>query len=240
MGSSTLLQGVCGVWKEGEHLRDIALSFVYDSDSDSFKGYSKDKLWTEFRPSQVTGMSVYSSQEVMQGSVQAVPVVVKVYHLGLYVAYPPEGTWIYVYNFSDESVAESCKAALQRCLPQNEVLVLLKTRERVPLQEVADVLARRHFPSTIDDAKKMVETHIMSGKLDGVIDAGSYVSKTALQRETVRYDVVTKFEIGKNGVLVLTCPKCGASLPVESKDGAGKCSFCGSTFTVPKRILDLL
>ena len=66
------------------------------------------------------------------------------------------------------------------------------------------------------------------------------MSKIALDREQVRYDIVTKFEIGESGAVVLKCPNCGANLPLRSKESNGKCSYCNSTFAVPKRILDLI
>ena len=79
-----------------------------------------------------------------------------------------------------------------------------------------------------------------SGKVDGVFDGKDFMSHYALQRETVRYDIVSKFEVDKNGVVVLNCPKCGASLPLEQKESTGKCRFCGTAYTVPRKILDLI
>ncbi|MGD0395711.1 MAG: hypothetical protein ABSB26_02215 [Nitrososphaerales archaeon] len=80
---------------------------------------------------------------------------------------------------------------------------------------------------------------ISSGKVEGVFDGRDFMSHYALQRETVRYDIVSKFEVDKNGVIVLNCPNCGASIPLEQKESMGKCKFCGTAYTILRKILDL-
>jgi exosome complex RNA-binding protein Csl4 len=85
----------------------------------------------------------------------------------------------------------------------------------------------------------MIETMISSGKVEGVFDGRDFMSHYALQRETVRYDIVSKFEVDKNGVIVLNCPNCGASIPLEQKESMGKCKFCGTAYTILRKILDL-
>jgi hypothetical protein len=243
MVRTTLLQGECAYYKNGDYKKKASSVLYYDSDANIFQMYFDEK-WLQFRPIQVTGLTVYSSMVTVDLPLQQVPIPVKRYHLGLYVKFSPSEDLIFVYDFSDEENAKGWKAAMEKYLPRQkasqDVLVLLKTRERVPLDEVAKALAKHGLPSTEDDARRMVESQIVSGSAQGVIDGDTFVSQTALQRETIRYDVVTKFEIDKNGAFVLSCPKCGATIPIEKKESTGKCGYCGSSYAVPRKILDMM
>jgi len=134
---------------------------------------------------------------------------VKTYHLALFVRYSPQENWTYAFDFDDEGTANSCRSAVQSCLPEGQVLVLLKTRERVSFGEVADVLAKRQRPSSTEDARKVIESHIMSGNVDGVVDSEGYVSRLALQsglpqREVIKSETITR------EVVKVQCKYCGA------------------------------
>jgi len=55
-----------------------------------------------------------------------------------------------------------------------------------------------------------------------------------------QYVISTKFEMGKDGVIKIQCPYCGASQPAESKSGEVTCKYCGKTYIIPKKILDMI
>ncbi|MCW4011062.1 MAG: hypothetical protein NWF05_10670 [Candidatus Bathyarchaeota archaeon] len=50
----------------------------------------------------------------------------------------------------------------------------------------------------------------------------------------------TNLEAGKIGAVTMVCPHCGESKSVTAKSAEETCSRCGTTFRVPKRVLDLL
>jgi predicted RNA-binding Zn-ribbon protein involved in translation (DUF1610 family) len=122
----------------------------------------------------------------------------------------------------------------------DEVIRLLKTRERVPSSEVARVLSKYNLDASDQSIQRVVESAITSGKVEGVFDGKEFISKYGLQRETVRYDIVSKFEISNSGAIVITCPKCGAAIPLQGKESNGNCRYCGTPYKVPSKILDLL
>jgi len=116
---------------------------------------------------------------------------------------------------------------------------LIRSRERVPLSDVCSILARHNRPSGIEVAKKWLEDLIASGVFEGVIREDEFVSSAAMQKETVSYNVAASFDF-KDGVLQIKCPKCGAAIPLTSKNPSGKCQFCGATYAVPAKILGLI
>jgi hypothetical protein len=121
--------------------------------------------------------------------------------------------YAFVYEVPNAASAQQIRNQVERTkideIGKTEILRLLKTREKVPLSEVSSLLTKYELPSTPADAQRLIESMISSGKIEGVFDGKDFVSRYALQRETVRYDIVSRFEVGKNGVVVLNCPNCG-------------------------------
>jgi hypothetical protein len=120
-----------------------------------------------------------------------------------------------------------------------EVIQLTKSRERVSVADVCSILSRYGLPNGFQDGKRRIESLIASGVVDGIFDGQSYVSKNLMQRETVNYNIAASFDF-KDGALQIKCPTCGAAIPLKSKEPTGKCQFCGATYTVPRKILDLI
>jgi len=54
------------------------------------------------------------------------------------------------------------------------------------------------------------------------------------------YLVAAKVNIGKAGTINVDCPYCSAFQTIATKSNEIKCKFCGKTFLVPKKALDLL
>jgi hypothetical protein len=59
-------------------------------------------------------------------------------------------------------------------------------------------------------------------------------------KEIVQYNVVTRFDLGKDGTVSVSCPYCGASAPLRSKESEVTCKYCGKQYIIPKKILDLI
>ncbi len=129
--------------------------------------------------------------------------------------------------------------AVRKDRAMNEAITLLKTREKVLVSEVSSILAKHGMPSSEADSRKLIELWIGNNKIEGLLDETQFVSKYALNREQVRYDIVSKFEVGENGAVMLKCPSCGGSLPLQGKESSGVCKYCGTQYSVPRNILSI-
>ena len=54
------------------------------------------------------------------------------------------------------------------------------------------------------------------------------------------YVVSANVNIGKVGTISIDCPHCGASQPVTTKSNEVTCKFCGKSYVIPKKVLELL
>jgi primosomal protein N' len=59
-------------------------------------------------------------------------------------------------------------------------------------------------------------------------------------KEIVSYNIVTEFNLNKDGTISVKCPYCGAPAPLHSKESEVVCKYCGKTYIIPKKILDLI
>ena len=62
----------------------------------------------------------------------------------------------------------------------------------------------------------------------------------ARRKERTQYLISTNFQIGNDGTIKIQCPYCSASKPAESKSSEVTCTYCGRTYVVPKKILDMI
>jgi len=228
-----LLTGECVIYKNDVLLDKAFCDFSYDHDLRLFKLITDGDIWTTFQPSQVHGVG---AEEV--GSF------IKKWEVSIDTKWPDGDEFTYVFKQPNKELAESAKAKVEGIVENSrghdEVIRLLKTRERVASADVAALLSKFHLDATDKVVQRVVESAITSGQVEGVFDGKEFISKYGLQRETVRYDIVTKFEMSSSGAIVITCPKCGAALPLEGKESSGKCQYCGTPYTVPRKILDLV
>jgi ABC-type multidrug transport system fused ATPase/permease subunit len=68
------------------------------------------------------------------------------------------------------------------------------------------------------------------------------IHQLRLRPERVEYKVVVSYSMDK-GVLKISCPRCTASIGLDKEkvvENKYKCEYCGETFVIPKKILDLL
>lgn len=233
MATTVLLRGECAIWKNNVPLGKIVADFSYDNDLRFFKLISVGNIKASFKPEQIKGFGL-----VQTGSV------FKKWQLSIMAKWSSGDEFTYSYLLPTKEHAERIKANIQgitmNSRRQEEVLALLRTRERVSKEDVASLLSKFNAEVTDQTVQDFVQGAITSGQIEGVYDGKEYLSKYALQRETVRYDIVSKFEVGSSGAIVITCPKCGAAIPIETKESNGKCRFCGSPYVVPRKILDLV
>ena len=88
-----------------------------------------------------------------------------------------------------------------------------------------------------EDAAKEYELLGMFEKAGAVrkMNKTQYVESTQTQ-----YVISTSFQIGSDGTVKIGCPHCGGSSSVTEKSGERKCEYCGKTYLIPKKVLDML
>lgn len=121
-----------------------------------------------------------------------------------------------------------------------EIVRALKVKDRVTVTDVCKILTRFQLPNTFDDGRARIESAIASNLAQGSFDGKEFVNKTTLDKEPVHYEIVAKFEFQENGAIAFKCPSCGASLTLQSKEPSGTCKYCGGSYTVPRKLLDMI
>jgi DNA-directed RNA polymerase subunit RPC12/RpoP len=210
----------------------MAADLVYEDGPRLFRVVDTNGVWGSFNPKQLV------AADVQQGRPPA-----NAWELAFWVEWSNGDSYAFVFNAPTKQTAEDVKAKMDSVKSYSKkvdaAIRLLKTRERVSGSEIASLLDID--PSANPNAvRDFVEEAISAGEAEGVFDGKDFVSKYGLQRETVHYEIVTNFELNKSGALVISCPKCGATLPVKGKESNVKCQYCGSPITIPRKILDMI
>ena len=206
---------------------------LYDETSGMFKVLIGANIWTTFKPAQIIGIGPNTNGSVL-----------KKHNLAMRVRFPSGDEWSFVYQTKTREDAEQKMSSITYLIwsdrASEEAGQLLKTRERVSVNEICEVFKKYQVSSDFASGRKFIESSISSGFAPGKFDGQGFVSRSALDREQVRYDIVTKFEVGQSGAVVFKCPSCGAPLQIQSKDANGKCKYCNASFAVPRKILDMI
>jgi hypothetical protein len=233
LGSTSLLSGECFLYKNGAFAGTSKSVLLHDQDLGFFKIVTAGNIFMSFDSHQVT-----SSQVSVTGAI------VKRYHVSVWFKFPNGDEYVATFGAPSQGAATTAKAWIDNLVQigqaNMEVKRLLKVKERVPMVEVGQILARHSLSNSAAESAKMVEGLIATGVVDGVLEGDTFVSRLAKQRETVNYQVVTSFDVAKDGVISLKCPSCGSPVRMLDPSPNRKCDYCGAGFMVPKRILDML
>jgi ribosomal protein S27E len=122
-----------------------------------------------------------------------------------------------------------------------QIVRLLKTRERVAFSDIVDSMANFGIPVSLKDAQQLAESLISSGEIEGVVNDTEFLSRYTLERksEVVHYNIVTTFDFS-DGLLRVKCPSCGSTSILRQKSNEARCAHCGSTYIIPRKVLDLI
>jgi len=229
-----LMQGRADVSKNGFPCEPMYSSFCYDQDLGFFKVIGPDaNIWTSFTSSQVVGVGTFQTGRIS-----------KSFWLTVRFKLPNGDEYELKYKASTVGAPEEAVKWLdyanRKDRASDEIILLMKTREKVHFSEVCAVLARRGLPSSEGEARKMLEYGISSKKIDGVLEGSQFVSRSALQREQVRYEIVSTFDFSSSGAISFKCRSCGKSLPLDKRQESGKCEYCGTPYALPKKLLDMI
>lgn len=233
LGSTTLLSGECLLTKNGAFAGKSISMLSYDQDLGFFKIVTAGNIWMQFKSNQIVGSQVFTNGAL-----------IKRYHVAISVKFPTGDEYNLNFLAPSQGASVTAKAWIDNLAQIGraniEVQSLLKVKEKVTLSEIGAVLAKRGMSSSASDARHIVEGLIASGTVDGVLEGETFVSRFAKQRETVNYQVVTSFDVAKNGAISLKCPSCGSPVHMRDASPSRKCDYCGAEFMVPRRILDML
>jgi len=120
------------------------------------------------------------------------------------------------------------------------------SRERVSFDEFRDLIyasrdSRMRWRWQLDDSAiiKDLESMISSKRIHGIINEKSreFVNIEAYRKEKIQYNI--SFELGSDGVKI-NCPHCGNAKLQKEKSSQVVCSYCGNSFVIPSKILDLI
>lgn len=234
MGTASLVQGRCDISKNGFPFSSLYSSLCYDQDLGFFKVIGPGgNIQASFVASQIAGVSSFQTG-----------VITKAVWLTITYKLPNGDEFALKYRAPSAGAAENAikwlNYASRKDGATEDVITLMKTREKVPFAEVSAVLAKRSLPSNEAEVKRMLEYGISNRKIEGIIDGSQFVSRSALQREQVRYEIVTNVDFSSSGAVSFKCRSCGKSLPLDKKQESGKCEYCGTAYTLPKKLLDLI
>lgn len=233
MGSTALLSGECLLWKNGTFVEKSISALSYDQDLGFFKVVTAGNIWMSFNPNQVVGLVVSTSGALM-----------KKHHVAVTIKFPTGDEYMMNFLAPSQEAAAAARTWIDNLArigqAKTQIQGLAKIKERFEMGEVSAILTRHSMADSTSDSLRMVESLITAGSIDGVIEGETFVSRQAKQRETVNYQVVTSFDIGKDGAVSLKCPSCGSPIQMRDASQNKKCDYCGADFVVPRRILDML
>lgn len=230
--SVDLMRGKCTIFKNRAYLDTMPAIFTYDGNIREFKLVSHGQIILKFPYG-----SIHAHDEQLTG------LIVKKQVVKLDVTNPDGNVYLLSFESSDlnsyDRLVWTIGTVKNEEEGSREIVLLMKSREKVSVADVCSILTRFGLPDGSEDGRMRIESLIASGVVDGIFDGQSYVSKNLMHRETVNYNIAASFDF-KDGALRIKCPNCAAAIPLKSKEPTGKCQFCGATYAVPAKILQLI
>lgn len=162
----------------------------------------------------------------------------------IHVKFQTGDEYTFSFESKDMNSFERTRAAIDSVIRQDlasaEIVRTLKIKDRVAVADVCRILTNFYLPNTFEDGQARIEASIASNLVQGSFDGRDFVNKITLDKESVHYEIVASFEFQKNGAISFKCPSCGASLELKDKEPTGSCKYCGGSYTVPRKLLDMI
>ena len=233
MVSEAILEGKCVVRKNRAPDQAFYGSLVFDEDLHKYKILTNGAVAFVFGPLQVKGIDYEISGKLRKRS-----------SMGLYVNFPDGNEYLFDIDYLDEEEKISVENLIERIRKdeeaREEMLLLLKSRERLTIAEICSNLKKRNLEADADYARRFVDLAISTGRVQGTFNGTEFINKNSAGDTSVRYDVAVKLEFASSGALALKCPSCGSILPLEKKESNLKCAYCGQSCFVPRKVLDMI
>jgi len=105
--------------------------------------------------------------------------------------------------------------------------------------------AERERATWLEETKKRLDNLEKAGRFEeaacGYEGLGMYEKAGELRRMgKTQYIISTSFHMGRDGAIMIACPHCGGSQTAESKSSEIVCKYCGKTYIVAKKVLDMI
>jgi len=83
----------------------------------------------------------------------------------------------------------------------------------------------------------------LTAEIEKLKKAGKYEEAALKYEELEMWDKakeIRELNMGKVSAITMECPHCGATQQFSSKDNQVTCKSCGKTYSIPKKVLELL
>jgi DNA-directed RNA polymerase subunit RPC12/RpoP len=233
MGLEPLLEGKCAVRKNRSPHQVFTGSLVFDDDLRKYKIFADGAIAYAFGPLQIKNTDYDISGTIRKRS-----------SMGIYVNFPDGNEYLFDFGYRDDEQLTSAETQIKKIRhdeeAREEMLTLLKSRERVTIEEISSLLKKRGSEVDMEHARRFVDSAIATGRVQGTFNGTEFVNKSSASDMSVRYDVAVKLELASSGALALKCPSCGSILSLEKKESNVKCNYCGQSCFVPRKVLDMI
>lgn len=233
MVSEPLLEGKCVVRKNRAPYQTFNGSLVFDDDLRKYKILANGAIAFAFGPLQIKNTDYEIGGRIRKRS-----------SMGIYVNFPDGNEYLFDIAYREDEQLTAADALIKKIRSdeeaREEVLMLLKSRERVTVEEICSLLKKRDSNADVDQARRLVDSAIATNRVHGTFDGTEFVNKNSADDSSVRYDVAVKLELSGSGALTFKCPSCGSVLSLDKKQSNVKCTYCGQSCFVPRKVLDMI
>jgi DNA-directed RNA polymerase subunit RPC12/RpoP len=228
-----LLEGKCVVWRNKSRVDQFSGELVFDYDLCRYKLFGDGEIAYSFNPLQVKDIDYDESGKVKRRT-----------SMGLYVNYPNGDEYLFDLDYYNQEQFQKVDDFITRTIEEEngrqEVVRLLKSREKITVEEVVAVLRKHSMKGDDEFARRLMDEVISSNQIQGVFNGNEFFNSSGLKDAAVRYGIAVKLEFTHSGAISLKCPGCGSALPIDRKQSDVRCEYCGQSCFIPRKVLDLL
>ena len=188
MVSEALLEGKCVVRKNRAPHQVFYGSLVFDEDLRKYKILTNGIVAFTFGPLQIKGLDYDISGKLRKRS-----------SMGIYVNFPDGNEYLFDIDYRDEGQKTNVENMFEQIRKdeeaREEILLLLKSREKLTIEEICSLLQKRNLEADVDYARRFVDSAISTCRVQGVFNGTEYFNKNNAGDTSVRYDVAVKLEL---------------------------------------------
>jgi len=233
MVSEPLLEGKCVVRKNMAPHQTFNGLLVFDEDLRKYKILANGVIAFAFGPLQIkkTDYDVGGKFRKKQT-------------MGIYVTFPDGNEYLFDIGYRDAEQMNAAERQIRKIEKdekvREEILLLLRSRDRVTVKEICSLLAKEDLEADADNVRRFVDFAIANSKVMGTFNGTEFINRNSAGNVSVQYNVAVKMELSSSGALSVKCPSCGSSLPLDKKESNVTCPYCGQQCFIPRKVLDMI
>ncbi len=177
---------------------------------------------------------------------------------GEYIIRDLEKKWNTIFNYKDVEFQGISILTTKRLIQvdkeesviTNQLALLDIANSEVGLDDYGGALIKMHLKSGTSASLLFYlsdPTSVFNPESEAIQNKVHYLAKQwsdsineLVLAPKVNLQVAISFDVDSNGVLSIKCPNCKAPKPVDSKSSEIRCPYCGTTYIVPQKMLDLI